>query len=235
MSSETEVLVMGSSAPTPWAPSNLGYDIAKYFRDELGCKVFEMDAYDYDLTKEDEIARVVGDYGHVDNVVWCAGHNRLSWIKDLTMQSMEDHFKVNAFSLPLYVAELLRAGHGPVNIVSVLSDSYRVPMRASMAYGASKAAAAYMVKNMARELAGDGWRINGVAPGIIDDTPMTEYIDNAVPIVRGWTKEHAREYEQSMIPMGRRLSKSEVAWAVRDVMMGPEGINGSVIEITGGK
>ena len=240
MTHRPEVLITGSThlphKDDAEDAGNLGWAVQKVFREELNYHVDDFDIDAYDLSDDSDINNLVDDYGPFENVVWCAGYNQLSWINGLTMSKLDRHFRVNTFSLPVFAASHLQKWPDiPLNIVWVLSDSYRIPMRASMAYGSSKAAAAYMVKNMARELAPLGWRINGVAPGIIDGTPMTEYIDRTVPVIRGWTPEQAREYEQSMIPMGRRLSKLEVAHTIRDVLLGPQGINGSVVEITGGK
>jgi NAD(P)-dependent dehydrogenase (short-subunit alcohol dehydrogenase family) len=107
-------------------------------------------------------------------------------------------------------------------------------MRGSLMYNSSKAALAFSIRNMARELA-PNTVVVGVAPCIIEDTPMTEYIDETVPVFRGWTPEKAREYERSNIPLGRRLTKDEVAQTMLFALNGPEALTGSILNITGGR
>ena len=64
---------------------------------------------------------------------------------------------------------------------------------------------------------------------------MTYAIDSEVQRQRGWTLAEAQEYERSMIPMGRRATKREVAQLVLNTLEGPVFMTGSNIEITGGK
>lgn len=173
--------------------------------------------------------------GPFDQIVYCAGVNRLQWIKDFTYQEMVDIFSVNLFGFLALVAEHeKRWPEAEGSITAIVSDSYRIPMRGSLLYGTSKTALAGAIKNMARELA-PRWRVNGVAPGQVEDTPMTEYIDETVPTFRGWSPEFARKYADSGVPMGRRITKQEVSQVCMNTMFGPQSQTGSIIEITGGK
>lgn len=107
-------------------------------------------------------------------------------------------------------------------------------MRRSITYCASKAALVQAVRVAGRELA--PWvRVNAVSPGIIDETPMTVSIDREVMEQRDWTREQALEYERSLIPMGRRGNKGEVADLIMHTLLGPVYMTGANIEINGGK
>lgn len=222
-------------------PGNLGQEIHEKltgFHNTVGMSTvsyFMPSAAQMDLTDETDICKYVALYGPFDQIVYAAGVNRLAWIKDLSMQELMEHFQVNVFGLPLIMAQhesLWPEAKG--SITTIVSDSSRTPMRGSLAYGSSKTALTGVIKNMARELA-PRWRVNGVSPGIIADTPMTDYIDETVPGFRGWDPVKARQYEESMIPMGRRVFKDEVANLVVSTMYGPEFMSGSIIDITGGK
>lgn len=223
------VLVIGGN-------SGLGQCIAHMLVEERGMDVLTPDADQLDVRNERDIAKYIGLRGPFDHIVYSAGINQLRWIKDVNMRDLELHFTVNTFGPVLLAAEHLRTHPDhPVNFLAIVSDSFRTPMRGSVCYGSSKTGLTGVLRNMARELADEGWRVNGVSPGIIDDTPMTDYIDATVPKLRGWTPEEAKAYENSMVPIHRRVTKLEVAHTVSDVLFGPEAMTGSIVEITGGK
>jgi NAD(P)-dependent dehydrogenase (short-subunit alcohol dehydrogenase family) len=173
-----------------------------------------------------------------DGVVYSAGVNGLSWIKDLDPFSAENMLNVNVLGfmrLLQVVAEYNAAGgHQCRSVVAISSDAATRPMRTSMAYCASKAALEMAVRCAARELAPDT-RVNAVSPGMIEGTEMTKYIDAAVPEIRGWTPDEAARYEASQVPVGRRGLTDEVAEVVFDVLHGPDFMTGSIVTVNGGR
>lgn len=186
-----------------------------------------------DMRVPDKVQDWVDKHGPFNNVVYCAGIARLEWIKDLNLAETMNVFGVNVFGfMTMLKAVTTTQGHG--NIVALVSDSSHVAMRGSMAYCTSKAALHQAVKVAARELA-PHWRVNGVSPSIVAGTRMTKFIDETVPGFRGWDPDKAKEYESSLVPIGRRATKLEVARVLLDVMMGPDFMTGSIVEMTGGK
>jgi NAD(P)-dependent dehydrogenase (short-subunit alcohol dehydrogenase family) len=91
------------------------------------------------------------------------------------------------------------------------------------------------VKVFARELAGSGWRVNAVAPGKVSGTKMTEYVDARVQEIRGWTPEYADAYERASSALGRPATPDEVAQVICDVLFGSMALNGSIVEVNGGR
>lgn len=174
------------------------------------------------------------EYGF-DHIVYSAGHNELNWADDLTEWQLEDTFKVNAFGFHtvlktnrnFFSKKAFRA-------VAVVSDAMRNSMRGSLAYCSSKAALASIIKGLAREWAPETF-VAGVAPAVVAHTPMSDYIDATVPGFRGWTPEQAQAYEASMLPLGRRVTKSEVADTIQFLLTGPGYLSGSIIDLAGGK
>lgn len=216
--------------------SGVGEECASHIAHTWGYEVFTPKIEELDVTKPYTIRDYLEFNGPIENLIYTAGVNQLCWIKDMRMSDLIHHYSVNTFGLPMIAAEHLRMfPNAAVNVVAIVSDSYRTPMRSSLAYGSSKAALVAVIRTMARELADTGWRVNGVSPGIIDDTPMTDYIDDIVPKQRGWTPEEARAYENTMVPIKRRVTKAEVAETVSSVLFGAEAMTGSIVEITGGK
>jgi NAD(P)-dependent dehydrogenase (short-subunit alcohol dehydrogenase family) len=108
-------------------------------------------------------------------------------------------------------------------------------MRTSAIYCASKAALEMAVRVASRELAPLGWRVNAVAPGKVADTPMTSYVDQRVMEIRGWTEEQASEYERQSSPLGRMVTKEEVADVILNVLNGPQAQTGEIIAVNGGR
>lgn len=170
------------------------------------------------------------------HIAYCAGINILGKIGELSCADVMEHYRVNVagFIGVLDAFKMVMPNRKGVSITAIVSDSSRVPMRGSIMYASSKAAMVHAIRCAARELA-PAWRVNGVSPGVVADTPMTDMVDEIVPKLRGWTLEEAQAYERSMIPMGRRARKDEVAAAVLWSLNGPEFMTGSIIDVAGGK
>lgn len=172
-----------------------------------------------------------------DRIVYSAGVNEPGMLGSFAYSNVSKTFAVNVsgFINMLNALKMVECFE-PVrrSIVAVVSDAATVPMRGSIAYCSSKAALAMAIRCAAREMA-PWWRVNGVAPGIVADTPMTDRLDEAIPAMRGWTPDEARSYEESLIPMRRRCTKAEVAQLILSVLDGPEYLTGAIIPITGGK
>lgn len=187
------------------------------------------------IAKEPDILDFVSDNGPYEYIVYSAGWNKLDWVKDLSSNELCEAFHVNVFGFVMLLGALeLKYPETNFSAVSIVSDAAKNPMRGSLAYCASKAAMAMAIKCMAREWAGKH-RVNGVAPAVVADTPMSKYIDATVPGFRGWTPKQAAEYEKSMLPLGRRVTREEVAGVVANILVGPEYMTGSIVDITGGK
>lgn len=188
-----------------------------------------------DVRDEDQALEYIRGHGPFTHIVYTVGKARLAWSEDLSLADYVEDFTVNAFGFGILLG--LHRTYFPnsnFSAVALVSDAMRNPMRGSTTYCASKAALAAIIKNLAREWA-PHCRVNGIAPAIVADTPMTEFIDDAVPGFRGWDPEKAAAYEKSLLPMGRRVTKYEVAQLTTDVLFGPDYLTGSIIDITGGK
>ena len=169
------------------------------------------------------------------DVVYSVGINKLDWIKDIDGIDFHEIMAVNVYGFLNLVRILDEEDCGPVNLVVVTSDAAWRPMRTSAVYCASKAALEMAVRVASREYAGKGWRINAVAPGKVEDTPMTDYVDKRVIELRGWTKVFAERYERQSTPLGRKVTKDEVAEVIQNVLFGPAAQTGEIIAVNGGR
>lgn len=73
-----------------------------------------------------------------------------------------------------FLEQLRETGGRVINVASIMSVSAGPGLSA---YAASKGAVLQMTRALAHDLAGDGIRVNAIAPGIIE-TPMTEVTRN---------------------------------------------------------
>lgn len=192
--------------------------------------------YILDVRDETSIVDYLDGNGPYEYIVYTPGVNRLNWAESLSSESLAADMAVNAhgFALVLGAHARLFGKTALTSAVAITSDAARNPMRGSLSYCSSKAALEMIVRVLARE-----WmphtRVNGVAPAVVEDTPMSDYIDDAVPSFRGWTPEQAKAYEKTQLPMGRRVDKFEVAEVVESVLFGPQYQTGSIVHISGGK
>jgi len=189
-----------------------------------------------DVTSSMEIRACIRQEGPFSHIVYSAGKNQLAWSNQPMIEKVVDEMMmVNCTGFISIVSKHLMQfpGHG-FSAVAVSSDAARIPMRGSVGYCATKAALDMAVRVLARETA-PLCRINAVAPGMVDGTAMTRYIDQTIPAFRGWTPEHARNYERSNTPTQRRATLDEVARTVVWVLLGPWQMTGAIVDINGGR
>lgn len=242
---ELKAKLSGEDAPHPvpqeaqrlWvigADSGLGRHITAMATEDDGRDVVATGVSQCDVRDPWEIYNAA-QRGPFDAVVYCAGVNHLAWSKDINEEDLLQTFDVNVAGFIRVIRALAqRQADHPTSIVAISSDAAEVPMRASMAYCASKAALSMAVRVAAREHA-PHWRVNAIQPAAIEGTEMSKYVDQTVPELRNWSPNEARDRELSSAPMGRRATMGEVAALTLSVLDGPEFMSGSLVNITGGK
>jgi NAD(P)-dependent dehydrogenase (short-subunit alcohol dehydrogenase family) len=186
-----------------------------------------------DVRNQDSVDHYIYENGPFDFTVYSAGIQHLSFISDLDIDVVNEMFDVNVYGF-LRVMKSLGAQQKSGRVCAVVSNAANTPMRGSISYCASKAALGMAIKVAAREMA-PNWIITGIAPGPVEDTPMTRSVDRQVMQLREWTEQHMREYESSLIPMSRRSSPVEVASAIMMMLLGSEMLTGQVLSMTGGR
>jgi len=211
--------------------SGIGAAVADHFAiDGNGNDVFISGKDTADVREMDALEGYHATYGPFDTVIYSAGVNKLDWIRHASWY-MTAVYDVNVAGFVRTLGVI--SGTECRSVVAISSDAATRPMRTSIAYCASKAALDMAVRCAARELS--PMRVNAVSPGMTADTEMTAYIDAAVPAIRGWTPEHAADYEKSQSPIGRRGTPQEIARVVYDVATGPDFMTGSIVTVNGGR
>jgi sorbitol-6-phosphate 2-dehydrogenase len=123
-------------------------------------------------------------------------------------------------------------------IINMASESGMEGSEGQSVYAGTKAAVYNLTRSWAKELGRHGVRVVGVAPGILEATPLrSDEYERALAYTRGITVETLRsKYEQASIPLGRSGKLSEVAGTVCFLASDRAGyIHGTVVNVSGGK
>jgi len=157
-------------------------DITKQWQQEAELAGAKLSLINLDLSDEpsikDSIKKIRQISKEVDILVNCAGIADGAVFQMTSLKRMREIFEVNLFnqiSLCQGVSRLMARQKSGV-IVNISSSTSHVIDHGTMAYGTSKAAFERVTLSMAVELAAQGIRVNGIAPGVTD-TDMAEEMD----------------------------------------------------------
>jgi NAD(P)-dependent dehydrogenase (short-subunit alcohol dehydrogenase family) len=191
-------------------------------------QVFSME--DVDVHDKYAIMHWYNKYPQMDALVYAVGLNHLNWSSDIEPEIMNHVFDINVTGL----IRCLQVGINLRRVVVIGSDAARRPMRTSIAYNASKAALEAAVRVIARERAADGFVINVVAPGLIANTAMTDYVMNRTAHLRPGFDLYSHMIDA--IPAGMPGRKLDVAVVVKWLLeASPSYLNGTVIDVSGAR
>ena len=123
-----------------------------------------------DISKQEEIERLVAEVPVLDGCVLCAGIPQVCPVKYFKRHDIEDIFNVNAVAPIMITSGLLKKkkitrGSSIVLIEAIVGVF--VGSKGDVSYNASKAALNGFLKGAALELAGQGIRVNAINPGLV--------------------------------------------------------------------
>ncbi|KAF5082815.1 MAG: glucose 1-dehydrogenase [Methanoculleus horonobensis] len=196
---------------------------------ERGCREMLVQG---DVASEEDVERifreVLGAWGRLDVLINNAGIQTASPTHEMTLDAYDRVLAVNLRGAFLCSREAVRhfldRGGGGV-ILNNTSVHETIPKPQYAPYAASKAGIGALTRTLALEYAGQGIRVNAVAPGAI-----------ATPINREWVDDPEKKAAvEGHIPMGRAGEPGEIA-AVFAFLASDEAayITGQTIYVDGG-
>ena len=196
---------------------------------------FAASAVQLDVTDAASIAAAVEavqtQFGKLDVLINNAGVADWATAQDITAETLQRVFSINVFGSMLCAREAIKrlstrhggAGGSIVNLSSVAATLGSPGLYVD--YAASKGAIDSFTIGLARELATEGVRVNGVRPGIID----TEIHAS------GGMADRAQQ-SLAMIPMRRAGRADEVAAAIGWLLSDEASYTtGAIIDVSGGR
>jgi len=177
-----------------------------------------------DRASVDEFEQVIAKYEALDAAVLNAGAWVGGRIESLDADTWANVIAVNLNGTYLVTKALLPLLKSrPDASITVMSSVIALRgFEGDTAYSAAKGGLISFGKSLAKELAGDGLRVNVVAPGFIE-TDMTAAVSD-----RAWSR-LIRE-----VPLGRAGTPEEIARAVSFLIFDGTYMTGSVLTVDGG-
>lgn len=201
-----------------------GKDVVKELTGKTGQHLF----IQTDVTKKESIekmiAKTIDTYGKIDILVNNAGVCLPRLLVD--PEDPKGKFELDEEEFDLMVdinqkgvflcaqaaaREMVKQGKGV--IINMSSESGLEGSEGQSCYAATKAAMYSFTRSWAKELGKYGIRVVGLAPGIIEKTPLrSKDYENALAYTRGKTVEELRSgYKNVSVPLGREGTLKEVA------------------------
>jgi 3-oxoacyl-[acyl-carrier protein] reductase len=167
-----------------------------------------------DMTKQEAIREALAEVGQTwgapETVVANIGSGRGQPGWRLDAEDFLRLWEINFFSAARLAAEVLpgmvERKRGAIIFVSSIAGVESSP--APLAYSSAKAALLNYIKNLARQVAGDGIRVNAVAPGnvLFEGGSWAKHLETR--------REEVLRYIESEVPMKRFGKPEEIADAV---------------------
>jgi len=179
----------------------------------------------------------IAAFGPLHVVVANAGVSSMRRVVDLSEADWDFNMNVNAKGVFLTnraaVRRFLAYGHGGA-IVNTASMAAKIGAPFLAHYSASKFGVVGFTQALAKEVAGDGIRVNAVCPGYVV-TPMQERELAWEADLRGLTADEVRALYLRDVPLGRLETPEDVAKVVHFLASDEAAyMTGQALNVTGG-
>jgi NAD(P)-dependent dehydrogenase (short-subunit alcohol dehydrogenase family) len=171
---------------------------------------------------------LVNDAGILGPVKPVEEISSLEWDQVLAL-NLRTAFLLCKFTLP----EMYARKKGCV--LNVLSVAAKAAFQCNSPYAASKAALAGLTRSLAAEAAQRGVRVNGISPGPVPETQMSQELGKSLAKMAGTTPEKILEGAMRGILQGRAQTAEEIASAALFLVSNQaSAITGQILNVDGG-
>lgn len=158
------------------------------------------------------VAAVEQAWGGIDILVNNAGIFNMASLERITFEDYRRQYDVNVagtiFAAQAVVPSMRKRGGGV--IVNFTSQAGRRGEPNVTVYCSTKAAVISITQSLALELAGDGIRVNAIAPGVVD-TPMWDLVDSQFAEYENKPIGQKKREVGTAVPLGRMGDPQDVA------------------------
>ena len=181
-----------------------------------------------DVTERDSVAAAIDEaaarFGRIDLLLNNAGIAASERFIDMSEAAWREVIEVDLTAVwrvgQLVARQMIAQGGGAIiNVASILG---RVAQSGNANYGAAKAGVIHLTESMALELAGDGVRVNAIAPGYFSTDINRNFLESA----------HGKKYLANLLPK-RAGALHELDGALL-LLASATYINGAVLTVDGG-
>ncbi|WP_338452112.1 SDR family oxidoreductase [Niallia oryzisoli] len=193
--------------------------------DELSIYDGEYIPIQADLSKQDGYKKLSENIFSIDAIIHNSGISHYGLFVDTNLEVVENLMAVHVTSPIMLTKELLpkmiRQQSG--NILFITSIWGQTGAACEVIYSTVKGAQISLVKSLSKELALNGIRVNGVAPGAVNTSMLANFTDEELDIIK------------EDIPMGRLAEPKDIAESVSFLLSDKAGyITGQILSVNGG-
>lgn len=178
-----------------------------------------------DLSSPNGYKKIAENIFSIDTIIHNSGISHYGLFVDINKEIIEKLTMVHITSPLLLTKELLpkmiRQQHG--NILLMTSIWGLTGAACEVLYSTVKGAQVSFVKSLSKELALNGIRVNGIAPGAVNTTMLANFSEEEMDMIRG------------EIPMGRLAEPMDIAESVSFLISKRSSyITGQILSVNGG-
>ncbi|GAB3521533.1 SDR family oxidoreductase [Photobacterium alginatilyticum] len=163
----------------------------------------------FDVTDMDEVTQAMTSLPQVPKlIILNAGTCEYIEHGQIDIELFRRVFDVNVYGLLNCIQALQHCFDAETQLVIVGSTASYIPLPRAEAYGASKAAVAYIANTLAIDLANKGVKVTLVSPGFVK-TPLTDKNDFAMPMLV------TTQYASAAIRKGIAAGKAEIHFPLK--------------------
>ncbi|PKG23141.1 elongation factor P 5-aminopentanone reductase [Niallia nealsonii] len=178
-----------------------------------------------DLGKKGDYKNIINSIFSIDGIVHTSGISHYGLFTDIQDEMVESLWDIHVSSI-MYISrdllpKMLSKQEGNIIVISSIWGQIGASME--VAYSTVKGAQIAFVKALSKELAFNGIRVNGIAPGAVDTNMMASFTQEEKTSIQG------------EIPMGRMARPEEIAESVLFLLSEKSSyMTGQILSLNGG-